>query len=155
MISQTVEYSLRALVTLAFHHGQPVTVQHVSKKAKIPAPYLSKLMQTLVRAGLVRSRRGVGGGFVLSKEPAEITIWDIVQAVDPVKRIESCPLEIESHSGTLCPLHRRLDDALASTEQAFRTTTLDELLGDSPDKGPFCEESDVVPLDLTMPPRNN
>ncbi len=151
MISQTVEYSLRAVVILAFHHGQSITVQHVSERARIPAPYLSELMQGLVRGGLVRSQRGVGGGFALTREPSEITAWDVVQAVDPIKRIESCPLGIESHSGKLCPLHHRLDQVLASIEQALRETRLDELLGERKGSGPLCDEVEIVPLDLSLP----
>ena len=119
MISQTIEYSLRAVVFLAFHHGQSITVQHVSERARIPAPYLSKLMQGLVRGGLVRSQRGVGGGFALTREPSEITAWDVVQAVDPIKRIESCPLGIEGHSGKLCLLHHRLDKCSLPLSRPF------------------------------------
>ncbi len=145
MISQAVEYSLRAAVCLAFHHGEAVTVQRIAELAKIPAPYLSKLMQGLVREGLVRSRRGLGGGFVLTRDPAEITIWDVVQAVDPIQRIHGCPLEIQTH-GTLCPLHRRLDQAIGSIEQAFRASKLNELVGEQSETAPLC--GTIVPLDL-------
>ena len=91
---------------------------------------------------------------MLTKEPSEITAWDVVQAVDPIGRIESCPLGIESHSGKLCPLHQRLDQLLASIEQALRETKLDELLGERTGNSPLCDEADVVdviPLDLSIP----
>ncbi len=74
MISQTVEYALRAIVTIAQQDGESVTSQKISKITQVPAPYLSKLMQGLVRAKLVTSKRGLHGGFVLTKEPADLTV---------------------------------------------------------------------------------
>ncbi len=150
IITQTVEYALRAMVMLAYNRGEAMTVQEIAKVTRAPAPYLSKLMQGLVRARLVRSRRGQGGGFTLAGAPDEITIWDIVQAVDPIERIEHCPLEIKGHS-SLCALHRRLDEAIASVEEAFRKSTLAEMVAESPPSGPLCRESSgdpIVPLGL-------
>lgn len=151
MISQAVEYSLRAMVILANADQEPVTVQKIASSAKIPAPYLSKLMQGLLRAELVHSRRGVGGGFTLGRAAKEITVWDIVQAVDPIKRILACPLGISGHL-RLCPLHRRLDQAMALEEEIFRKSSLADVLADSsPTGGPLCrEDSPVVPLGLKL-----
>lgn len=146
MISQTVEYALRAIVTLAQNDGQACTSQKISAITKVPWPYLSKLMQGLVRAGMIRSQRGLHGGFVLRKRPAELTIWDIVEAVDPLKRIHECPLDISSHGANLCPLHRRLDDALALVEKSFRETTLDQLLTHPDSVTPLCEDHAVVQI---------
>ena len=91
MISQTVEYALRAVVTIAQHANQPCTAQEVSEITQVPAPYLSKVMQGLVRANLVASKRGLHGGFVLTKEPSELSILEVIDAVDPMKRIRKCP----------------------------------------------------------------
>ena len=147
MISQAVEYSLRAMVMLANAGEEALTVQKIAAIGKIPAPYLSKLMQGLLRAELVHSRRGVGGGFKLGRAAKEITVWDIVQAVDPIHRILSCPLEIPGHIG-LCPLHRRLDQAMAMVEDALRKSSLADMLADgSSTGGPLCSEnSPNVPL---------
>ena len=143
MISQTVEYSLRAMVTLADRHDNAMTVQQIAAITKVPGPYLSKLMQGLVRAGLVRSQRGLGGGFRLERQPSEVTMWDIVEAVDPLKRIESCPLGIERDT-ELCLLHRRIDQAIPGVEQAFRATTLAEMVSETGPLSPLCSESDDV-----------
>lgn len=103
----------------------------------MPAGYLSKVLQALARAKIVAGRRGLGGGFTL-REPAHlITVLDVVNAVDPIQRITSCPLGLKSHGRNLCPLHRKLDDALAHVERAFASTTLaDVLKGKSK---PLCE----------------
>jgi DNA-binding IscR family transcriptional regulator len=75
---------------------------------------------------------------MLVRDVEELTILDIVNAVDPIQRIKTCPLEISSHGTQLCPLHRRLDAALALVEQAFRNTTVAEVL--RPGKiQPLCE----------------
>ena len=69
---------------------------------------------------------------------------DVINAVDPLRRIKHCPLGLKTHSKTLCPLHRKLDDAIRSVEEAFASTTMDELLNDpSPiqplrEGGPLC-----------------
>lgn len=149
MISQTVEYALRAIVTIAQHEGAPCTSQQISEITQVPAPYLSKLLQGLVRTDLVTSKRGLHGGFVLTKDASDLTIWDIVDAVEPIKRIRECPLDIGDHAGTLCPLHRRLDDALALVESSFRETTVKELLSDQSRATPLCEERKLMQITLT------
>ena len=136
LISQTVEYSLRAAVTLAQCGSAPCTAQRLSEITDVPKPYLAKVMQELVRAGLVNSRRGLHGGFELARSPADLTIWDIIEAVEPFQRILKCPLGISAHAGGLCPLHRRLDDAMEFVERSFRATTLAELLRDASGRSP-------------------
>jgi Rrf2 family protein len=105
----------------------------------VPQAYLAKVLQELSQAGLVRSRRGVGGGISLSKMPQEINLLDVVAAVDPIKRIQRCPLDLASHGVHLCPLHKRLDNALASVEDAFRATTLAEVLAEPTRSVPLCD----------------
>jgi Rrf2 family protein len=138
MFSQTVEYSLRAVVTLAQNKGQACTAQQISELTQVPGPYLSKVMQVLVRSGLVHSQRGLHGGFVLAKEPGDINILDVVDAVEPFKRIRACPLGLDTHD-ELCPLHRCLDQGMALAEQAYRNTTITELLNEPESVTPLCE----------------
>ena len=148
MISQTVEYALRAIVTIAQHDGGPCTAQKIADITQVPAPYLSKMMQGMARSGLVDSKRGLHGGFVLKKDASELTIWDIVDAVDPFKRIRECPLGIRSHGGTLCPLHKRLDNAMAMVEESFRATTVADLLSQEGSVTPLCEAQRLMEVDL-------
>ncbi len=149
MISQTVEYALRAIVTIAQHEGKPCTARQISEITQVPAAYLSKLMQGLVRGGLVNSQRGLHGGFVLTKSADELTIWEIVNVVEPIQRIRACPLGIQSHGPNLCPLHRRLDKAMETIEKMFRDTTVSEVLSQPGSVTPLCEEKKVFSLDTT------
>lgn len=139
MISRTVEYALRAVVYLAGQSPQPRTTDQVARATRVPKAYLSKVLQGLVRAGVVHSQRGIGGGMGLVKPPAELTILEVVNAVEPIGRIRSCPLGLKSHGVRLCPLHRRLDDALAAVEKAFGDTTLAEVLAEPSPSVPLCE----------------
>jgi Rrf2 family protein len=138
MISQTAEYALRAIVYLADQDG-PQTTQQIAQTTRVPAGYLSKVMQSLARAGLVHSQRGLHGGFTLVKKPDELTVWEVVEAVDPIQRIRSCPLGLKSHGANLCPMHRRLDDAAALVEEAFRNSTVQELLDEPTASKPLCD----------------
>lgn len=139
MFSQTVEYALRAVVFLAKDESAPRTTAQIAKATKVPQAYLSKLLQNLNQHGIVDSQRGIGGGITLSKPANELTILEVVNAVDPIKRIKTCPLELTSHGVKLCPLHRRVDNALAMVEDAFRQTTLAEVLAEPTESVPLCD----------------
>lgn len=141
MISQTAEYALRAVVFLAMNGSNAHTTQQISLATKVPAAYLSKVLQSLSRAKLVQSQRGLGGGFVLSRPPDRITILEVLNAVDPIQRIRTCPLGLESHGVDLCALHKRLDDASAVVEKAFQDTTIGELLARPTKSVPLCDSS--------------
>jgi Rrf2 family nitric oxide-sensitive transcriptional repressor len=127
MFSQTAEYALRAAVYLASQQGAPRTTQQIAKATQVKIAYLSKVMQSLGRQGLVQSQRGLHGGFTLARPADQLTVLDIIMAVDPIPRIKSCPLGIQGHIN-LCPLHRRLDEAMKLVEDALSQSTLAELL---------------------------
>jgi Rrf2 family transcriptional regulator, nitric oxide-sensitive transcriptional repressor len=139
MFSQTVEYALRAVVHLADRSPTPRTTEQIATATKVPRPYLSKVLQGLCHAKIVQSKRGIGGGITLTKDPSELTILEIVNAVEPIGRIQTCPLGLAAHGVHLCPLHKRLDDALAMVEEAFRSTTLAEVLAEPTQSHPLCE----------------
>ncbi len=143
MFSSTTEYALRAAVFLAAQGGASASSERIAEVTHVPSGYISKVMRDLVVAGLVESQRGPNGGFTLALSPTEITVLDVVNAVAPIQRIEHCPLGNPMHTN-LCPLHRRLDDAIASLQAAFRSTTLAELCapvgsgGGAKPSGPQC-----------------
>ncbi len=139
MLSQTLEYALRAAVCLAIDPDQPMTTQRVAEMTKVPLGYLSKVLQSLGRAGLVKSQRGLHGGFTLIDDPAELTILDIVNAVDPLRRIRECPLGIPAHGPNLCPLHRTLDNVMLGIEQAFAKATIADLIHRPDQNMPLCD----------------
>jgi hypothetical protein len=82
---------------------------------------------------------GRKGGMVLTKAPSALTILEVVNAVEPLGRIRECPLGLTAHGVRLCPVHKRLDNALALVEEAFRQTTLAEILAEPTGSRPLCE----------------
>ena len=138
MISQTAEYALRAVLHLARSPELSQSTREIATITRVPSPYLSKVMQALSRAGMVHPQRGVHGGFSLVRSPEEITIYDVINAVDPNRRIEGCPLGLLAHGVNLCPLHKRLDNAMAMVEAAFRESTLADLLAEPTESQPLC-----------------
>ena len=138
MFSQTVEYALRAVVYLADQAPEPRTTEQIAAATRVPRAYLSKVLQSLGRGGIVHSQRGIGGGMTLVKPAAELSILEVANAVEPLQRIRSCPLGLAAHGVRLCPLHRRLDDALALVERAFAKTTLEEIVAEPTSSVPLC-----------------
>ena len=138
MLSQTVEYALRAVAHLASEAPRPLTTEQIAETTRVPKAYLSKVLQALVRGGIVHSQRGVGGGMMLTRSPRAITILDVVNAVDPINRIKTCPLGLVGHGVRLCPLHRRLDDAAQLVENSFRDTMVADLLAVPRARKPLC-----------------
>jgi len=130
MLSKTTEYALRAVTCLASEAAcgkTPSSAEEVAGITKIPRRYLHRVMQNLATAGLVESRCGSHGGYLLAKPADSITILDVVDAVEPMGRICNCPLNLQSHT-SLCPLHTELDRAYAATEEAFTKVTIANLL---------------------------
>jgi Rrf2 family iron-sulfur cluster assembly transcriptional regulator len=83
-VSTRGDYASRALLSLALHAERegPTSVRDIAERTGLPQPYLEQILLALKGAGLVRSKRGVGGGYVLARPPAEITLGEIVSAVD-------------------------------------------------------------------------
>jgi Rrf2 family transcriptional regulator, nitric oxide-sensitive transcriptional repressor len=138
MISQTTEYALRAMAYLAAKPEEARTASQIAKANALPSGYVVRVMQLLRDAGLVTAQRGPRGGFLLARSIDRINLLDVVTAVGPIPRIEKCPLGNPAHL-QLCPLHRRLDAAMASVEQAFASTTLAELVAEIKENDRQCQ----------------
>src|SRR5213593_3018329 len=82
-VSTRGDYAARALLSLALHgQDRPTSVKEIAERTSLPQPYLEQILLAVKGAGLVRSKRGVGGGYVLARPPQEITLAEILAAVD-------------------------------------------------------------------------
>ena len=83
-VSSKGDYACRALLSLAVHEDEPgpTSVRDIAERTGIPQPYLEQILLALKGAGLVRSKRGVGGGYVLARPPSTIRLSEILSAVD-------------------------------------------------------------------------
>src|SRR5690349_14733051 len=132
MISQTAEYALRAVVFLAERPDRPTTIGEIAEATHVPKQYLYKVLQNLVTRRVIVSQRGLHGGFHLAVSPERLSLYEIVEAVDPLQRITRCPVNNPCHQKQLCPLHRRLDETMAQVEQVFRESYIADLLTNPP-----------------------
>ena len=143
MLSQTAEYALRIVVFLGTMKGRPATTSQIAATTRVPVGYLAKILQNLSRGGIVKSQRGLGGGSILARDPAELSVYDVATAIAPLPRIETCPLGLASHGTNLCPLHRRLDEATAMVEKAFRESSIADLLSEPTTSIPLSDLHDA------------
>lgn len=138
MISQTTEYALRAVVFLAINEGKSFTTSEIAGSTKVPMAYLSKVLQTLSRGGIVQSQRGLGGGFTLAQEADTLSVLEVVDAVDPIQRVKPCPAGHADHGDLLCPLHKYIDETIAMVENSFAQSTVKDLVLSSDKVPPLC-----------------
>lgn len=143
MLPKTAEYALRATVWLGRTPDCPQSADELAKSIQVPRRYLHKVLQDLVRAGLVRSQSGPGGGYTLDRSPEKISILHVISAVGPIERIRHCPLGLESHT-SLCPLHKELDKAYAAMEDAFSRVTVAQMLSAPNPIPPLCEITEAT-----------
>ena len=106
MISQTGQYALRALSFLgAQENGHYHLVQEMGRELDIPSQYLSKILHSLVRVGLLESQRGRQGGFRLKRQPEQITLYEILDSLEDLGRYEHCILgSAPCNNRNRCPM---------------------------------------------------
>lgn len=91
MLTTTSEHALRALASLAtLTDSKPVLARHLSIHAGVPLTYLSKILGSLTKAGILHASRGPGGGYRLARAPDQISLIDIVEQFDGLKAKSDC-----------------------------------------------------------------
>jgi Rrf2 family transcriptional regulator, nitric oxide-sensitive transcriptional repressor len=125
MFSQTVEYALRAMVQLAADSPAASTTKAIAAKTKVPSAYLAKVLQSMRRAALIHSRRGVGGGVTLARAPKDVSLLDVIDAVEPLRRTRG-------KSRASSPLQRTLNNALGQVRETFASVSLADMLTRAP-----------------------
>lgn len=142
MLSQTSEYALRAVVGLAQRAGESLTTGELADLTGVPRDYLAKVLRQLSRVGIVAAHRGLRGGFRLSRPAAELTALDVVEAIDPLPRITTCPLGRGGHGTDLCPLHRTLQRINLEVREALAVTLIADLVAAPATVSSLCPTSD-------------
>ena len=127
--SQACAYCLAALCRLHLHGGgRPVRVAEICREPGLPAPFVSKIFQTLVRRGILKSTRGRGGGFMLAKPATDILIFDVVEAVDGDQGCKMCISGLpHCNENQPCALHDRFSPVRAEIIRFMYETTLQDL----------------------------
>lgn len=141
MFSQSVDYALRATVCLAMNADKVLTTEQVAQITKVPAPYLAKIIKSLSNSGIISSQRGVKGGSKLARAPQLISVLDVMNSVDPMKRIDYCPLNLPNHGINLCPMHHKLNEAISVVEHILRESTIHDLITEPTKSIPMCSRN--------------
>lgn len=130
-LPQTAEYALRAMALLArAPAGAILGGPDLAERARIPSPYLSKVMRRLVVAGLVVARRGRGGGFSLARAPGTIRLSEILEAIDVQVAARKCVFGWSAcRDDRPCPLHPLWVELSARQRRWAEETTLDRVEG--------------------------
>lgn len=129
MYSTTCAYAIRAMCRLAIirPHGY-VSLHEVCEGSDLPAYFVAKIFSELVRAGLLTSAKGRGGGFALTRKPGEIVISDIVEAIDGVSQYTQCVIGLtKCDDSQPCPQHETFKPVRTQILAYLRSTTLDQM----------------------------
>jgi Rrf2 family protein len=117
MFSKAIEYALRAMTHLAASAPALLKTTGVAKAIRVNEPYLIKVLQDLNRAGLVASRRGTAGGITLARPANKITLLEIVEATDSLKRPKAS-------AAVLAPLNKKVDGMVDHLRKSLGSTSL-------------------------------
>ncbi len=129
-ITRRADYAVRTMLEVAGGDGASTALTHeVAAKQGIPAAFLAKIVLALTRGGLLRSYRGSGGGIALARPADQITLLQIVEAVDGPIAVSSCALWPEecARSG-FCPVHEIWCEARTLLVDRLSSTTLSVLV---------------------------
>jgi Rrf2 family protein len=126
--SSACDYAIRAAAHLAAQPGTLVQLKDITRQEAIPAPFVGKILQSLVRAGILRSVKGPRGGYGLARPPREVSLLMVKAAVDGTRDLDTCAVGLGPCSDEIpCPLH----DAFKPIRQAIRryleSTTLADM----------------------------
>lgn len=129
LYSNACEYALRALTRLAgMPAGEVVPLRELARAEEIPAPFLAKIVQGVVRGGLLRSTRGRGGGVSLARPAAMITLLDVKRVMDGTADLDGCAVGLAACSDTMpCGQHEAWKPLREAIKHYLGTTTLADM----------------------------
>ena len=129
LYSKGCQYALRALTfVVADASKERFQARDICEKAEIPESFTRKVFQALVQGGFLEAHRGPGGGYSLTRDPSEITLLEVIQAVEGEDTYDHCVLGFaECGKANPCPLHEIWVHSKKSLLSNLSNTTLDQL----------------------------
>ncbi|MCL5991724.1 MAG: Rrf2 family transcriptional regulator [Bacteroidetes bacterium] len=129
-LSKKIEYGILALQYIAIHSDKIISAKEISEQMGIPYEFLSKTLQQLMKKGLIQSQQGIRGGYVLSRKPADLTVKDIIIALEGKSSFLDC---FVSSNGLICDrspncsIKDPMEKLQFKVMQVFGTTTIAEI----------------------------
>lgn len=130
--TKRADYGLMAIHYIAFHQEDgAVSSKRISETFNIPHELLAKILQRLAKKGLIESHNGPRGGYILTKAPQDITVGQVIRALEGPINIVSCLEDLDCPQFPRCNLRRPVQKIQASITYLLDTMTLAELMGDT------------------------
>lgn len=133
MFSKACEYAIRAALYVAIRSadGTKLNIQEIAREIDSPQPFTAKILQTLVREGIISSSKGPNGGFFLKPKSKPILLNSIVKAIDGVDILQTCVLGLKDCSDKFpCPVHHEIKDGKHKMRDILRRKSIQELAGE-------------------------
>ena len=128
MLSNRTGYAVLALSYMASDKQDWVKVEDIAKRANIPQPYLHKILHALGKSGFIKTKRGYRGGVALSRPANQITLFDIVEAVQGEERMNRCLLGfVQCSDEKSCPVHEYWKEEKENINARMKQVTLDQV----------------------------
>jgi Rrf2 family protein len=129
-ISRRTDYAVRVILDLATLSDETrASTQEIADRQNIPAPFLAKIISQLSLSGLVTTFRGAGGGVSLARPPAEISLLQVIEALDGPVRLNRCVIEPSAcPRDEFCPVHHIWAKAQVDLTDLLSDTTFDQLV---------------------------
>lgn len=129
LVTRETDYAVRCALYLANDKDRVASVTEISKAMQIPKTFLAKILQRLMRSGIVESIRGMKGGFRLAKKPVEISLLDIMEAIQGCAVINVCAVDSKlCNRSARCSVHPIWVDIRREVEQRLKRETIDRLM---------------------------
>jgi len=130
-VNKLTDYAMVVLIEIA-RSDVVRSSQHVSERTGIPLPTVAKLMKSLNKAGLVLSQRGAGGGYVLGRRQGDITVADVIQAVEGPIALTACADTSDEHCNieSICPMQGKWNRVNTAVRTALTEVTLADMAAD-------------------------
>lgn len=129
LYSRTCEHAIRALAYLASRPaGNLCLVDEIAEAEDLPRPFTSKILRDLVRAGLLTSSRGPGGGYALARDPEDVSLLEIQQIIDGAGHLDRCVVGLAAcNEFAPCPLHDEFKPLREKIRTYLSGTTLEQM----------------------------
>lgn len=133
MFSKACEYGIRAVIYIWSQNskGKKIGIKDTCKEIDAPEFFTAKILQSLVRKGVISSTKGPNGGFYIEKEQEKLTLFDLVKAIDGDQIFEGCGLGLKVCSEkNPCPIHYQFKSIRDQLKAMLGTTSIKDLADD-------------------------
>lgn len=133
MLSNSSKYALKAVIFLALHTDEhnKMMAKDISERIDVPKAYIAKLLQGLAKRKIISSAKGPKGGFYSNPSNRNITLMEVIEAIDGKKKLESCIIGLEDcNEHKPCPLHSLISPSRSKMIALLESKTINDLSKD-------------------------